>query len=259
MKQESILYVCGSRGRRAVCGARFEEFGGYPTCYLLRRGDEAVLVDCGTGLYNASPLLRGCSRVDILLTHLHYDHLLGLLDWSVFPPQVQPTFYSTFSDWDCDPLQFCRPPFWPVKPGAHVLQNVSTGEEISLGANVRAEFYKSGHPNEANIVILHTEQSKITILCDYEHGFPVPDAAADCDLLIYDGMFDDTTYPAHRGWGHSTWQQACRCARKLGAKKLLVTHHAPDSSDDQLLAWEKEAQKLFPQTHFARMKQKLQV
>ena len=147
---ESILHICGCRGSRPVCGPQFDEFGGHTTCFVLRQGDQAVVLDCGSGLTNGAKILQGCTRVDVLLTHLHYDHLIGLLDWSVFPAGVIPTFYSTFSDWEGDPLaEFCRPPFWPVGPGKHQLRDVRRGETVSLGAGISAAFYRSGHPNEA--------------------------------------------------------------------------------------------------------------
>ena len=253
---ESILHICGCRGSRPVCGPQFDEFGGHTTCFVLRQGDQAVVLDCGSGLTNGAKILQGCTRVDVLLTHLHYDHLIGLLDWSVFPAGVIPTFYSTFSDWEGDPLaEFCRPPFWPVGPGKHQLRDVRRGETVSLGAGISAAFYRSGHPNEGNVAVLHTGQRKVAILFDYEHGNPLPDQAEGCDLLVYDGMYSDETYPNYQGWGHSTWQEACRCANRLGAGRLLVTHHAPDSPDRLLRQWEAEAKKIFPQTGFARMNQ----
>ena len=253
---ESILHICGCRGSRPVCGAQFDEFGGHTTCFVFRKGDQAVVLDCGSGLTNAAPILRGCSKVDVVLTHFHYDHLIGLLEWSVFPKGVIPTFYSTFSDWEGDPLaEFCRPPFWPVGPGEHRLQNVRRGEKISLGADMSAALYRSGHPNEGNVAVLYAGQKKIAVLFDYEHGGPMPDQAQGCDLLVYDGMYSDEIYHNYRGWGHSTWQEACRCAARLEAGRLLVTHHAPESSDQQLRQWEEEAKKIFPKTDFARMNQ----
>lgn len=255
---QAVLTVCGCRGSRSVCGTEYREFGGYTTCFVIRWEDRAVVVDCGSGLSNAAPLLKDCSRVDVLLTHLHYDHIMGLLDWSVFPAGVEPVFYSVFSRWGKDPLnEFCRPPFWPVGPGKHRLQEAALGEKIHLDHGVEAIFYKSDHPDDGNILLVKVENTTLAILCDYEHGGNIPREMEGCDLLVYDGMYSDETYPAYRGWGHSTWQEACRCAWKIGAKRLLVTHHAPDSGDDLLAQREAEAKKMFPYTEFARMGQRI--
>jgi ribonuclease BN (tRNA processing enzyme) len=47
----------------------------------VRRGDHVLLVDAGTGLHRLvqqPELLRGAERVDIVLTHFHLDHVIGL-------------------------------------------------------------------------------------------------------------------------------------------------------------------------------------
>jgi len=47
----------------------------------LRRGDHVLLVDAGTGLHRLvehPELLQGAERVDIVLTHFHLDHVIGL-------------------------------------------------------------------------------------------------------------------------------------------------------------------------------------
>lgn len=254
---QAVLTICGSRGSRPVSGPGYEEFGGHTTCFVIRWKDQAVVIDCGSGLTCAAPLLRECSRVDVLLSHLHYDHIMGLTEWSVFPAGIEPVFYSTFSCWgEKDPLEeFCRPPFWPVGPGKHQLREVTRGEPVLLGDGMEAVFYRSEHPDEGNILLIKVENTTLAILCDYEHGGQLPREMEGCDLLIYDGMYSDETYPAYRGWGHSTWQEACRCAARMKAKKLLVTHHAPESEDDLLRQWECQARELFPLTNFARQGQ----
>lgn len=71
------LYCCGSRGSRPVEGKRFNEFGGFTSCYVLKTDDYALIIDCGTGLYEANNIILDCSTIDIVLTHMHYDHILG--------------------------------------------------------------------------------------------------------------------------------------------------------------------------------------
>src|SRR3712207_2885018 len=50
-------------------------------CLLARDGDSALLIDAGTGVANLvqrPDLLEGLDRFDILLTHFHLDHVIGL-------------------------------------------------------------------------------------------------------------------------------------------------------------------------------------
>ena len=88
------FYVLGCRGSRPVSGVNCQQFGGATSCYIIKAGQHAVVLDCGTGLYQAEPYLKDCTQIDILLTHLHYDHILGLLDWSVFPETAHVRVYA---------------------------------------------------------------------------------------------------------------------------------------------------------------------
>lgn len=251
-----VLYTCGSRGSRPVNGAEFLEFGGQTTCYVLRRDERALVLDCGTGLYSAAPILLGCTQIDVFLTHLHYDHILGLLDWSVFPSNAEVTFYSTFDNWFGKETldEFFRAPFWPVQPKlGRLVQLPSPGMRFWLWERLCVQFYPSSHPNEANMIFLQAGDKKVCMLFDYEHCKRVPAELMErCDLMIYDGMYTDAEYPQHVGWGHSTWQEGCRLAQSAHAQKLLITHHAPLRTDTELRQMEDQAKKIFPSVRFAR-------
>ena len=77
--------------------------------------------------------------------------------------------------------------------------------------------------------------------------------AKDADLLIHDGQYTTEEYQRKfKGWGHSTWQQAAEVALLANVKKLIITHHDPDHNDDFLEGLEKECQKVFPHSLFAK-------
>ena len=49
----------------------------------------------------------------------------------------------------------------------------------------------------------------------------------------------DTTYTAdeydwHRGWGHSTYGDAVELALEAGVEELVLFHHKPDRTDDEV-------------------------
>jgi len=50
-------------------------------------------------------------------------------------------------------------------------------------------------------------------------------------LMIYDCNYTEEEYPAHVGWGHSTWQQGVHLANAAGAKLLAIFHHDPEHVD----------------------------
>jgi ribonuclease BN (tRNA processing enzyme) len=62
----------------------------------------------------------------------------------------------------------------------------------------------------------------------------------DADLLIHDGQYERSSYPEKKGWGHSAWQETVEIAAEAGVKELILTHHDPDSTDEDLLETDKK-------------------
>ena len=254
------LYCCGSRGSRPVGGRRFNEFGGFTSCYVLKKNDYALVIDCGTGLYEANAIVLDCSVIDVVLTHMHYDHILGMLDWTAIPKNAKVTFYGSFDDWfgkrSFD--EFFRDPFWPVQPQFTIKQTQVNGEPLQLRKDLSISFYKAPHPNHAQIMIINSFEEedgprKIAVMFDNEESDSLDrELLRDCDYLLYDGMYTDAEYPSHKGYGHSTWQEGCRLAVHVACKRLTITHHDPDRTDEQLRQYEKLARDIYPNTDFAR-------
>ena len=70
----------GTRGSLATPGPETVRYGGNTSCVEVRGADGTVLVlDAGTGIRRLGATLGPeTGRVDLLLTHLHMDHIQGL-------------------------------------------------------------------------------------------------------------------------------------------------------------------------------------
>lgn len=250
------LYVCGCRGSRPVSGRQFLEFGGQTSCYILRTGNHGVVIDCGTGLYDAQSILADCKTVDILITHMHYDHILGLLTTQMLPKNARIRIFGNFEAWfgKISLEDLYRPPFWPVNmmPGS-LIQWAPDGVCRELEPRIRAALYPADHPNDCNLIYLEAAGKRICVFADCEHSAGMPEERLQgCDILLYDGMFDSLQQVAHPGWGHSSWEEGCELAKRCRPRLLLITHHDPQNPDDLLREWEKQAQLRYPDTRFAR-------
>jgi ribonuclease BN (tRNA processing enzyme) len=53
-------------------------------------------------------------------------------------------------------------------------------------------------------------------------------------ILIHDAQFMPEDMPAKRGWGHSLVGEACELAASAGVEHLVLFHHDPERTDDQL-------------------------
>jgi ribonuclease BN (tRNA processing enzyme) len=56
----------------------------------------------------------------------------------------------------------------------------------------------------------------------------------DVDLLIHDAMYTPDELEEHRGWGHSTYEEAVTLAHDAGVKKLVLFHHEPEHGDTEM-------------------------
>lgn len=189
------------------------------------------------------------------MSHVHYDHLLGLLAGGVFPRDVKPRFIAPFDNWlGQDTLkQFFSRPFWPYMPEFGEMVCAVPGEQVKLRKGVSALFHPANHPDGACILRLGGLGWSVCYACDYEHNGAFPDELArDCTLLLYDATYTDEEYPEHIGWGHSTWQEGCALAQRLGIPNLMLVHHAPEKGDAALQALSMEVRESMPGVRFAR-------
>ena len=131
-----------------MSGSQFLRFGGATSCYILRAEKHALVLDCGTGLYDAAPYLAGCAEIDVLLTHLHYDHILGLLDSSAIPSEARVRVYisGTYASNIQKLMDFLRAPFWPISKHIGEITFVDCGQVLRLTERVSVRFFRRTIP-----------------------------------------------------------------------------------------------------------------
>jgi phosphoribosyl 1,2-cyclic phosphodiesterase len=79
----------GTRGSIPAPGPETMRYGGNtPAVHVCAENGAVLVLDAGTGIRRlAAQLSAATTRVDILLTHLHMDHIEGL---GFFPPLYNP-------------------------------------------------------------------------------------------------------------------------------------------------------------------------
>jgi phosphoribosyl 1,2-cyclic phosphodiesterase len=244
----------GTRGSLAAPGPETVRYGGNTSCVEVRGHDGSVLIlDAGTGIRRLGATLGPeVARVDLLLTHLHMDHLQGL---GFFRPLDQPGQEihiwgppSTTLDLHARLSRYLSPPLFPVRlrelPCRLTLHDVPLeGFEID-GITVTADLVC--HPG-ATVGFRLTERGRtLAYLPDHEPAlgaerFPAApdwtsgfDLAEGADLLIHDAQYTAAEYPPRVGWGHSTVDQALRFAGAAGVRRMVTFHHDPGHTDPML-------------------------
>jgi phosphoribosyl 1,2-cyclic phosphodiesterase len=251
----------GTRGSLATPGAETARYGGNTSCVGVRGEDGTVLVlDAGTGIRGFGKTIdASVSRIDILLTHLHMDHIQGLGFFApLYRPDMQIHMWGPVSS-DVGLrerlMRYLSPPLFPVS--MRELPCMITLHEVPCGEVQIGEFRVSSalvcHPGPTvGYRIADAQGSVLTYLPDHEPALgavPFPTLsrawtsggglAADADLLIHDSQYSADEYPQHIGWGHSSLLQSLDFARLADVKHLVPFHHDPSHTDvdiDRLMA-----------------------
>jgi ribonuclease BN (tRNA processing enzyme) len=253
----------GVRGSTPCANAENIIFGGNTTCLQLDADslDELLIVDCGTGFRNLGNHLvknggKGC-KGRVFITHPHWDHLQGFPFFKPFydekswfrvylPPQMdsgckeilQGHMSDTFFPVTIDMLEAdmeCET-FFPGKINF---------EQYSV------EYMWAKHTVQTAIFKFRFSDKTIVIAPDNE--LPLDDTKSSkeflkefksfikgADLLIHDAQFDIKQHRERQGWGHSAWENVIDIVSQTDVKKLCLTHHDPDSSDDYLAVLDKK-------------------
>lgn len=246
--------IWGTRGSQASPGPDTIRYGGNTSCVELEGlPDTRLILDAGTGLRVAGTRLAPeVRRVDLLLTHLHLDHIQGL---GFFEPLFRPGFEvhiwgpgSATAQLRARLTRYISPPLFPVRlselPCDLHLHDLNHDRIDVPGFSVRAELVC--HPGPTVGFRLEDEHGTLAYLPDHEpmlacsrfadspewcSGFEV---ASGIDLLLHDAQYSDAEYAERVGWGHSTLNHALAFARLAKVKRLMPFHHDPAHDDDTL-------------------------
>ena len=247
------MIVCGSRGSFPTYGDRYSVFGYDTSCYAFRCGSRGLIIDCGSGLGRACGELKGCESIDILLSHVHYDHIMGLFDCRQFFETKKTVIYGNFESWQAEEKESGSLfSLMQLLPGEK--KQVKNGERYLLNSGFSVRFFPSNHGDQTSMIEVSAGNARLFYTGDYEAGEDTAPFrhAENCDLFLFDGSYSPEDYPKYKGWGHSGWDRGAEIAEKYHVKKLVITHHAPQYDDESLLMQEKRIKTLFAPAVFAR-------
>jgi phosphoribosyl 1,2-cyclic phosphodiesterase len=244
----------GTRGSIAAPGIETAHYGGNTVSVEVRGEDGTVLVlDAGTGIRRLGTTLpRSLRRLDILLTHLHMDHLQGLGFFAPLRnPEIEVHIWGPASptlSLSKRLMRYLSPPLFPVRlrelPCQLVLHEVPC-DDFEIG-----EFHISSalvcHPGPTVGYRIASAHATLTYLTDHEPALGAPRfpmakewtsgyaLAAGVDLLIHDAQYSSEEYTHCIGWGHSSLQHAITFANLAAVKHVVLFHHDPTHTDADL-------------------------
>jgi len=244
----------GTRGSIAAPGPETIRYGGNTSTVEVCANDGTILVlDAGTGIRRLGMRIpTTTSRVDILLTHLHMDHIQGLGFFGpLFDPRINVHIWGPASSMltlEARLARYLSPPLFPVhlRDLPSVICHEVPCPAFQIGPfRIRASLIC--YPGPTVGYRIESEDGVVAYLCDHEPAlgllngqWPDPewisgyDVAVDADLLIHDAQYTDEEYQRCIGWGHSTYRHAFEFATQVGAKRIVPFHHDPSHDDETL-------------------------
>lgn len=241
--------MLGVRGSTPAPGPEFVRYGGHTSCVaVLPDGahDPTLVLDAGTGLRMLSgQLSTSAFHGAIVLSHMHWDHLQGIPFFAAgdrhasvvdlyVPAQRGETGRQLLT-------RMMSPPLFPIEPGGlngewsfHTLE---VGSYEIGGFTVRTAdlAHKGGRTFGYRV-----EDGIGSVAYLPDHG-PVQGCSAEAreliagaDVMLHDAQFLESERAIADIYGHATVDEAIRLADEAGVRLLVLFHHAPARTDDQL-------------------------
>src|SRR5256885_2305749 len=249
----------GPRGSIPTPGPATSRYGGNTPCVAVdATGGQLVVLDAGTGIRALGLDLvakkNGAAKVEILLSHAHWDHIQGLPHFKPFfaPGNSVRIWGSRQGTTSLEAIlrQQMDPAVFPVPLDALsaqlTVQQVDT-DEFSIG-EFRVQTIKLRHPGttlgfrltpaKGGPGMAYVTDNELGLGGEYEvsktwrRDFVT--FLKGVDLLIHDAMYTPKELEQHRGWGHSTYEEAVTLAQDAGATQLVLFHHEPEHDDEAM-------------------------
>lgn len=265
------LRFWGTRGSIPTPGTHTVRYGGNTPCLEVRTDtDWLVILDAGTGIRELGRTLVAQSNgaggigADIFLTHAHWDHIQGI---PFFAPIFQPG--NRFTIWGSKTLKTSidrvirdqmSPVVFPVsfEELSARIDFREIAEEQTDGNGYQVTAFAVQHPggalgyrftsagssarrNEPDRSFVYISDNELSA---HESYTSRPDwrerlvaFVRGASVLVHDAMYTTTEYDRHRGWGHSTYEDALALALDAEVDELVLFHHRPERTDEEVDRW----------------------
>lgn len=225
------------------------------SCYFL--AEDGLVLDAGSGIFRLSPLIQ-TSSLDILLSHAHLDHTMGL---TFLHDVLRGREFEEVRVWAaadklaairaCLFQQLIFPAMIPVR-----WLEVPPGEVFEVGASrrLRVEARNQEHPGGSLAYRIRWPGDAKTLIYATD---TVGDTSAEAqrwmraaDLLVHECSFRDQEREWATQTGHCWTSRAAKIGRSGEVKRLLLAHINPlETGPDPIdLA---QARAIFPETDVA--------
>ena len=252
-----LARIWGCRGSIASPGPHTVRYGGNTSCVEVRLADgPTIVLDAGTGMRELGRMLvaEQVTEIHVLLSHLHLDHLQGLAFFAPLylegtevhlwgPPSPTRSLEDRVGAYMSDPLF----PVSLAEVPCHLVCHDAPFEGMSVGSTTitAAPVMHRGPTvgwrlDEGGRSLVYLPDHEPALGTDFRtaevawvSGYAL---ATGADVLLHDAQYTEEEFESHRGWGHSSVAHVVGYATLVGVQQLVLFHHDPSHTDEDLEA-----------------------
>jgi ribonuclease BN (tRNA processing enzyme) len=213
----------------------------HSSCVELQslQGHDSLILDGGSAL---GPTLmesyqNGKKTFSILLTHFHWDHILGFISfYELFYHGIKLKIYSADPQAAGYISMLYQDAYCPLDKNLVLgsFEFITVKKEITIGP-YKALFNEVPHSGRTFGIEVEKDKKRVVYMPDVElTELKQSPFVESPDLLICDSFHLKADKKAKGSWGHSTAIEAVQFAQKLKAKKLSLFHYAPTYRDAEI-------------------------
>ncbi|MCK5696527.1 MAG: MBL fold metallo-hydrolase [Gammaproteobacteria bacterium] len=272
-----LIKFWGVRGSIPCPGINTVKYGGNTACIEVRFPEinRILIIDAGSGLRELGNDLMAQQQVvdtDLLLTHTHWDHIMGFPFFiPAYIPGTDIRVYGPVT-YEEDTLEKVvggqmTYRYFPVRE-AELSANINyislQEEEFDLGDGIIVKTRYLNHPvlclayrieyqGKVFCTAYDTESYNNVFITDpqdpdydqemaeegdlvaSEQNAMIEEFYQGADFLVHDSQFTQEEYEQkYIGWGHCHLEYVCQAIQRQHVKKVAFFHHDPLRTDEQL-------------------------
>ena len=224
--------------------------GGNTSCVEITSGETTLIIDAGSGLRDLGralmdgPCGRGEGELTLLFSHAHWDHIQGF-------PFFAPAFvagnrlrilsvHNIERSLKQQQNERNFPVRWEQLAATISFERLRYHDVYTIGS-LHLRAHPNRHPGDAYAYRIEADGSAFVYAHDGEYDALNPaeqqphlDFFEGADVLLFDAQYTLSDSWIHDAWGHSSAEIGVEIARAAGVRRLLLSHHDPTYTDEQL-------------------------
>lgn len=226
-------------------------YGGNTACVEVFNDDTSVIIDGGSGIRRKGyelmdgPCGKGTGDVHILMTHLHWDHVIGFPFFvPLFVPGNTIHLYSVQPETEETFRVLFRKPNFPVSYdmlGATIIYHRLEPRVKRTIGSLSVTPYQLDHPDpcwgyrieHGGRSLAYCVDTECTRASSVEMGDDLP-LYHNADTMIFDAQYTLLEALEKVNWGHAAATIGLDIAFREGIGKVVFMHHDPAASDERI-------------------------